>query len=427
MEGKRQTSHKRNVISTLLINILLIVLLVFPNHSYAKKKRNTGISIEKITVGEERIEAGRLQLIEVLIKNRTSKKISTNLKLMIILPNHNIITHGKKPADLPSKSETRILIPYPIDKNRGGDYTVSAKLYDMKGRVLAKSRKDQNVYFFAVDSTRRNQKSKRIKKTTLKNTKVQKAKHKAKVVAPIQFDPPDLLFKDIKILDNNSILRGETAHIRLSLINDGGDVATKIEYSIYWYFSHRPNRKVKFFSDVIKIIAPGERKVIEIPLTIPESEQKGEYMIQAVVDESNAIKENDEKNNASVSQQSLIFSDIALVFPADSHTFAENGLFKFEWRSNKYNQFKVQVSADKFFPETDDTFELPKGEEIEGWTPAKIIKPLAGEMPTMATSIMESNNINHLYWRVKAKDSQGATTESTIRKFFINLKADLQK
>ena len=47
-------------------------------------------------------------------------------------------------------------------------------------------------------------------------------------------------------------------------------------------------------------------------------------------------------------------------------------------------------------------------------------------MPAMALALMESNGIDYLYWRIKARDSEGGTTESSIRRFYINLKADLQ-
>ncbi len=108
------------------------------------------------------------------------------------------------------------------------------------------------------------------------------------------------------------------------------------------------------------------------------------------------------------------------------HSFAEDGLFKFQWRSNRYNQFKIQVSANKLFSNYEEIFELPKGEEEEGWTPDNMLKPLSGEMPSMALALMESNGIDYLFWRVRAKDSEGGSTESSVRQFYISLKADLK-
>ncbi len=68
-------------------------------------------------------------------------------------------------------------------------------------------------------------------------------------------------------------------------------------------------------------------------------------------------------------------------------------------------------------------FELPKGET---WTSDKTIKPLKGEMPALAVSLMDTNSVEHLYWRVIAKNSDDAKSESSARKFQINLKADLE-
>ncbi|MBU2514065.1 hypothetical protein KJ966_22240 [bacterium] len=392
----------------------------------AKNTTATGISIEKITVGEDRIDTGRTQLIEILVKNSSSASLNVAAKLSIVLPNHNVVSFGDKGLSLGSKSETRILFLYPIDKNRGGDYTVGAKIYSDKGKVLAQNLEKEQKYFFAVDPTRRNQKPARPEKTNGKEDGTQDSQQSKTPAQPlVEFDPPDLVIKEISVLNNNSILRGESAHIRLVISNEGGDIATNVNYSIYWYFAPRINRKKNSLNDVLKIIAPGEQKVIEVPITIPEIELKGEYFVYAIVDEANTIQETDENNNSITTKESIIFSDIALVFPDNLHSFAEDGLFKFQWRSKKFNQFKVQISSNELFSDLEEVFELPKGTGSEGWTPADIIKPLSGEMPAMALALMESNGIDFLFWRVIAKDSEGNTTDSSVRKFYISLKADL--
>lgn len=422
--------HNNNGLRMQFINFILtfsILLFLQTMELHAAKKPGSGISIQKVTIGEERIATGRKQLIEVLIKNVSQRSFSTVVKLSIVLPNHNIINFGNKKVNLLPRSETRVLFPYPINKARGGDYTVGAKVYSHRGRVLARTTEKQQKFFFAVDSTRRNQKAKRPfdKEAARKKAEAEKAK-KAQMAQVSMFDPPDLAIEKLSIVNNNSILRGETAHVRMIVSNLGGDIATDIEYTVYWYFAPRENRKIKTFSQTISVIAPGERKVIDVPVTIPQIEQKGEYYVYAVVDEPNKLKELNEKNNTAVSKKSIIFSDIALVFPDEKHSFAEDGLFKFQWRSKRYNQFKIQVSSDKLFSNYEEIFELPKGEEEEGWTPDNMLKPLSGEMPSMALALMESNGIDYLFWRVKAKDSEGGTTESTVRQFYISLKADLK-
>ena len=385
----------------------------------AKPEPASGLIIQKITIGEKSLPAGKNQLVEVLIKNVTQKNIPVVVKLVITLPNHNIVTFGAKKALSKSKTETRVLLPYPIPKNREGDFTVSARLYSPANKVLAQSSKKQSKFFFAYGRY----KKKRGPQRSLKGKAGQKSpmeSTKQKVtVAPLQFDPPDLVFKEVGYQNNNSVLRGETAHIKLVLLNDGGDVATDVGYSLYWYYGHRTRRKINFEKNSIKVIAPGERKIIELPLTIPDTELIGEYVIQASLDEEEKIKELNENNNTTLSSLPLIFSDISLIFPEEAHSFAEDGRFLYQWRSIKYNQFKVQISVNKNFPDTDDTFEIPKGDK---WESAKIIKPLAGEIK-MAINLMESNSIDHLYWRVKARNSRGEITESGGRKFFVKLRA----
>jgi len=401
----------------------LFNLILSPTVLPAKQSSKRSIEIEKITIGEEEIFTGQKQLIEVLLKNYTSKKQPITVKLSVTLPNQIIITYGSENAVLKSKSETRVLISYPIDKKKGGDYTIGTKIYTRRGKLIKKSLKKQNKDFFAIDPT----KSKQIRRIRRKSIE---EKEKAKLIVkkpspastnPIEFDPPDLSFESVSIQNNPSVLRGETAHVRIVLINTGGDIAEDVEYTVSWYFEPRKSRKIKFDGNRIKIIAPGERKVIQLPLTIPEAEQKGYYIIQAVVDESNYIKETDEKNNTKLSSQKLYFSDITLVFPEPAHSFAEDGRFLFQWISKKYNQFKIQISSDEKFLDQEQIFELPKGDK---WESAHIIKPLIGEMPAMGIGLMESYNTDHLFWRVRAQNSQGDMAESSIREFYIKFKAN---
>ena len=148
--------------------------------------------------------------------------------------------------------------------------------------------------------------------------------------------------------------------------------------------------------------------------------QKEKKRVHAVPDKPEKLMKQNEKNKVMTGREFINYSDIALEFPDESHSFAEDGRFIFQWRSKQYNQFKVQISADEEFLDLENTFELPKGAK---WESARMIKPLAGEMPALAISLMEQSEINYLFWRVKAKNSQGESTVSTSRKFFINLLA----
>ncbi|PCI30024.1 MAG: hypothetical protein COB67_02835 [SAR324 cluster bacterium] len=385
----------------------------------------SGLMIQSIIVGEDSIQTKRTQLIEVVIRNINEQAIPIRIKLVITLPNRNIITFGNKRILAKGKTESRALFDYKIARHLGGDYTVGAKVYSTRGKVLAATIKKQGRYFFAIDPLKTRRAPSRVKRRqALENVEsINLARKKTNQVA-LLFDPPDLVWEEMKIINKTSVLRGETTHIRMVLANQGGNVATNVEYSIKWFFAQREKRKKRLFWDKIKAIAPGERKVIELPITIPEVEQRGEYLVEAVVDEPNYVKESEENNNTKVISKPIIFSDVALVFPEEGYSFAEDGLFKFQWRSRRYRQFKVQISADPTFKDEENLFELPKGQQ---WTPAVSIKPMRGELPGLALALMDSNDLDHLFWRVKAKDQAGKVTFSTGRKFFINLKADYEQ
>ncbi len=426
MKGSRTVVCKRGTypILTLATWVLLAVCLIWTPKLFAAKRVSTkGLRIDKITIGEDTIATGRKQLVEVLVKNASRYAKRIVVRLYITLPNRNSIHFKGKKVLLKAKTDTRVLIPYPIDKKRGGDYTVGARLYTTNGKILVRSSHKQNKYFFAVDPSRSKQMSRRRRGPRTQKAETPAPKKPKAAPQPVLFDPPDLLFQKVSITGNNSVLRGDTAHVRLVLTNNGGDVAADFQYSVHWYFIHRPKRKIPIGEErvTVKIIAPGERKIFELPFTIPETEQKGEYLIQAVVDDANRIEESNENNNAAISDSSINFSDIALEFPRDSHSFAEEGLFQFKWRSRKFNQFKVQVSTDEYFTDEDAILEMPMGEK---WQSAFNLRAYEGEMQ-IGDFMQKTQNKDFLFWRVKAQNSQGEFSESAARKFHITFKASL--
>lgn len=401
--------------------LVLMIFILPPICVNGDSPPANGLQVEKITVGEDNIQTGKKQLIEVLVKNYSSKNKSIVVKLIITMPNQLIITFGSKRVLAKAKTESRVLMVYPISKRKAGTYAVATRVFSSSGQLIASSSDEQKKSFFAAGSKHS---APMLKKQEGDRpvTKVVTVEKKTAPINPkrVEFDLPDLLIEELSVSNNNSILRGETAHINLIVSNDGGDVAEDVEVAASWYYEHRPKRKLPFYKGKIRLIAPGERKVMHLPLTIREQEQKGKYLVNAVLDNANYIKESNEENNVLTSKQFINFNDIALDFPDESHSFAEDGRFMFQWRSKQYNQFKVQISVDEqFLP--DNTFELPKGQK---WESAKMIKPLVGEMPALAISMMENHDINYLFWRVKAKNSQGETTVSSGRKFFINLLAN---
>lgn len=405
--------------------LILSVCCLLPFNLLGASHAPSRLKVEKITIGEETIQTGSKQLIEVLVKNFSSKNRAVTVKLLITMPNQLIITFGEKKILAKAKTDARALLVFPIEKRKAGDYVVSARVFSRKGKLITSSDDNQKMHFYAADAKHPRPKIRGPKGGPTAPKTVTRDSDEGVRIDPrkLKFDLPDLFIEELSISNNNSILRGETAHIKLVVSNDGGDVAEDVELSASWYYQHRPKRRFRFYKDKIKIIAPGERKVMHLPLTIPEKEQKGKYLIHAVLDKPNYLKELNENNNEVTGKEFINFSDIALEFPDESHSFAEDGRFFFQWRSRQYNQFKVQISADEEFLDLENTFELPKGQK---WESARMIKPLAGEMPALAISLMEQNDTNYLFWRVKAKNSQGDNTVSTGRKFFINLLANSQ-
>lgn len=404
------------------LTLILALFWALTLHAQTEVKSIPGLTLEQLLIGQDVVVTGKEQLAEVTLRNSTSRDIPLVVKLVITLPNRNIITYGNKRIIAKAYSDTRALIPYKLGKHDGGDYTVAARVFNRAGDVVAQTDKMQDQIFYGLDKSQREappekRRQKRLTEAELAELERQKTEEQMKTTE-INFDPPDLKFDAVTLI-NASVLRGETTHVRMFVKNDGGNVAANVTYSLYWFFSQRPNRKVSFFRDRLRLIAPGERKVFEVPLTIPATEQQGKYQVVAILDEGGAIEELDETNNQATSDNLLIFGDVALVFPENNYSFAEEGLFQFEWRSKKYNQFKLQISADPSFTNEADSFYLPKGDL---WTPNFKINPMKGEMPAMAIGLMNTNEIDHLYWRVIAKNSQGKVTESQSRKFFINLK-----
>ena len=431
LNNKDRTIIKNLFKNKTFLLVILIFFVGFSSPAFAKKKKTSKskIKISQITVGMDTIPTNSSQLLEVSVVSSLEKDTRVKVKLLLTLPNRNMITFGNKSILLKTKTETRVLFPYWVKKKSAGDYTVAARIYTMSGKLIMQSSPEKEQYFFAVDPNRKNFTPKR--RRGLKVSSKDKIKLKSQMVAekaimeqPVKFDPPDLEWELVQVIQP-SIIRGEVAHLKLVLVNKGGDVAEGAEYTGYWSFSQRPGRKIQFVRETIKFIAPGERKQVVIPITIPADQQKGRYLVEVKVDENDRVKESNEENNVKSSSNDINFGDIALIFPDDSYSFAEEGLFQFEWRSGNYNQFKLQVSADPSFAKREEMFELPKGEGK--WTPSTQINPLPGEMPTMATGLMQNNAMDHLFWRIIAKNSQGQTTESRGRKFYINLKPEINE
>ena len=325
---------KKNVIKYKNFLLVIVALLVgVSSPAYAKKRKAPAAKIKfsQITIGMDTIPTNSRQLLEVSIISNLKKDKRVRVKLLLTLPNRNMITFGNKSILLKTQTETKVLFPYWVKKKAPGDYTVAARIYTMNGRLITQSSKEKEQYFFAVDPNKKNFTPKRRRglkvssKDKIEQQSIKIATGEANMDHPIKFDPPDLQWELVQILQP-SIIRGEVAHLKLVLVNKGGDVAEGVEYTGYWSFARRPRRKIQFVRETIKFIAPGERKQVVVPVTIPADHQKGEYLVEVKIDENNRVNESNEKNNEKSSSNAINFGDIALIFPNDSYFFRRRGI-----------------------------------------------------------------------------------------------------
>lgn len=400
----------------LIVCLFLFWFLGGVHWVYGKEEKTLVVS--QVVVGYDEILGGKKQIIEIKVKNLTNQNISAIGKLKITLPNKRVSTYGKKKVKFYAKTETSFFMTYPVKKNRGGKYTVRAALYRLQGkRIRGTELPTEQVAIFHVPGSNSTVR-RTVKRLPIKKQVKKKSALPTEIAPVIQFDPSDLVWLENQIMVPY-VLRGGGSHVRLALSNQGGDVARNVFYRVFWYLEKRPNYQVKIGEGTISFLAPGEKKVFELPVTIPDDEPKGIYKVVAKVDEDNRVRESDEENNEKMSINALHFNDIALKFPEDDFSFAESGLFHFTLTSTKYNLFKIQISADRKFSKS-DMFEVPQGEGPSGWTGKKTIQTLKGELPGLGLALMKTANTDYLYWRVRGSDSDGKESTSEIRKFYIN-------
>ncbi|MGK0288594.1 MAG: hypothetical protein ACI86H_000003 [bacterium] len=392
-----------------LLQQFLIFCFLFISISFPVFAAQNGLTVSKIELANDKIKIRKKQLIEITFKNRGNRDRYIFIRLQIRLPNNRITTYGKKYIRAIAGTETKVLFSYRTQRKLVGIYQVGARVYSSSGKYLFRTHK-QNKTFLALG---KNPTLRFIKK---ENGQYKRIEKKRKPVATATHAAADLVWKEIKVI-KNSILRGESTTVRVALANEGGELAQNVSYNVYWFFVSRPSRKVSVHSDTIRFLAPGEKKVFEVPVNIPVTEQAGAYKVRVFVDRLNQILELNEKNNTLETKSTIQFSDISLEFPSKNFSFAEEGFFFFEWRSTRYSQFKLQISTTPDFNKPKLAFELPQGDK---WTYQVKITPLSGEMPLMAVNIMKLAKVNHLYWRIIGRNSQDQRAISSVRKFYIN-------
>ncbi len=432
------------------------------------------VVVSQIIVGYDVVRRGETQLIQVMLKNVSNYSIPVNVHIMATLPSRNIVLVAKKRALAEDRSFTRVLLEYPLKGVSLGRYTLRVRVFDAKNKLIAKTLNSQFAQFYVYktkpplnwlryangkkDSDTNSKGSiggssqwqgkasglvspsvlfpeegnGKGKKGATNNGKKQSSLLKGtafgdnkkpttidgnqdkKASLDLGFKKADVFWYRLSVRDA-SVLRGEIAYINVWIQNKGGDNAQKIDYTLYWYFSKYPSRKIKFYSATIPILAPGEVKRTIIPVLIPKTEIVGQYKIYGVLDPENKIKEIDKDNNRADSTDSFIFDDISLVTPEPDEegriTLADIGQTKFAWRSNKFNQFKLQISPTITFADTKLILNIPKGDR---WTSLKEVHPFSGELLRLAKTLMETQKVDFLYWRVMGRTVVGNVFYSQV-------------
>jgi len=225
----------------------------------------------------------------------------------------------------------------------------------------------------------------------------------------------DLVWQNIK-LTHNSLIRGESTSLQVYLTNSGSEIAENVIFSIYIsakflkedYLNTDPIYKGSY-----SFVAPGETKLIQIPIFIPNSRPSGRYIVTGVIDPENNIEEIDEDNNISESN-TLDLSEIAMVSPSNNVTVGRDSSLTFSWRSNLHTFFYIEVSQDQEFKKKDQIFQLPSGDP----TPLNSLSALRGELEYLQSLAKQSDSAE-FYWRVIGFDEAKNKATSGSQKLFL--------
>ena len=187
---------------TCRLSLFLILLLAAAQPLLAKGKKASpaprgNIEIEKIILATDLLKIKETQLVEVQVINNTNRDRALICKLVVTLPNRNIITFAEKHFTAKAQTETPVIIPYPIDAKGFGDYTVGARIYSQNGKAIVTAAKEMTKYFYALDPAIRKTPPKRrrgrMTKAEIEEESQMRMKKKMKK-EPVVFDPPDLKF-----------------------------------------------------------------------------------------------------------------------------------------------------------------------------------------------------------------------------------------
>jgi hypothetical protein len=349
---------------------------------------------------------GDTQLVQTAIANQgqVQKEIGVEIKVRVDGQELKKKRH-RKVYTIQAHDTARVL--HEINLENTGRYQISVRVWDSRfKRILLNTTAGDERYFYIASPQ-----DLEVAKTQLATGVRVSGK---RIITPLKFDPPDLRWESVQVLPKHA-LRGEKLILRLNLMNVGGDIVKDIATKIQYYNVKQPMRKSVIAMPSTRVLAPGEITTFNLEYILPDDQLLGKYQIVATVDPENEIEELKENNNIAKSNVFKL-SDIKLLLPTDKFSFAENGLFLFQWDSLAFSEFKIQVGVDEKFEDSGSFFDLPQGNR---WIADKELVPLAGELPGMAMGLMRAKEKNKLYWRVIGRQASGRQSISGINSFSI--------
>ncbi|MCH2265509.1 MAG: hypothetical protein MK515_03455 [SAR324 cluster bacterium] len=349
---------------------------------------------------------GDTQLVQTAIANQgqVQKEIGVEIKVRVDGQELKKKRH-RKVYTIQAHDTARVL--HEINLENTGRYQISVRVWDSRfKRILLNTTAGDERYFYIASPQ-----DLEVAKTQLATGVRVSGK---RIITPLKFDPPDLRWESVQVLPKHA-LRGEKLILRLNLMNVGGDIVKDIATKIQYYNVKQPMRKSVIAMPSTRVLAPGEITTFNLEYILPDDQLLGKYQIVATVDPENEIEELKENNNIAKSNV-IKLSDIKLLLPTDKFSFAENGLFLFQWDSLAFSEFKIQVGVDEKFEDSGSFFDLPQGNR---WIADKELVPLAGELPGMAMGLMRAKEKNKLYWRVIGRQASGRQSISGINSFSI--------
>ncbi len=379
------------------------------------------VEVQKIVLAERDLRLGQEQLVQVSLRNTTTRANQAGIQIELRdEKDHRVGAMQQRKVALPPLDEAREFFTFAVPK-RQGKFTVRMELFtpDFKARLLSNA----PIFYSPF--------------TVLGGPEAPPPPPQAATVGPggkpgtqpagppsfapptgLRFERPDLQWENVDVKPP-SLLVGEPLRITADLRNVGGDIARNADVSVEYFNARNPGRRIPITKSAVLVVAPGEKVEMEFEAVFPEESQLGDYRVLLTIDPGNKLEESNKENNILVVETPVRLSLIKQVFPEAGFVFEDAGLFLFRWDSRRFDEFKVQVGTNSDFSVQDNFFDLPQGTK---WTQAREIVPLEGELPDMATGLMQRQKADRLFWRVMGRDSKtGKTGVSQSLPFQIHL------